>query len=236
MKFFNKLFILFHRNRFRSELDEEMAFHRAEAENAFRADGMSAESARRAANRQFGNRALLRERSHEAVGFRIETVFQDMQYALRQMRKNPSFALTAVFILALGMGVSVALFGFVDAALIQPLPYAQPDRLMSVDESSAMFPRSNLSRDDYDDWRRLNHSFSSLVAYGGMGYLLSTPSGAVPVPGARVSDGFFSTLGVKPMLGRGFLPGEDLPGKPKIVILTYGSWIKRFNSRPDIIG
>lgn len=234
--FFRKLALLFSRKKFRNELDEEMAFHRAEAEKALCVDGMSPESARRAANRQFGNPTLLRERSQEAVGFRIETVLQDMQYALRQMRKNPSFAITAVFILALGMGVSVALFGFVDAALLKPLPYAQPDRLMSVDEASAAFPRSNLSRDDYDDWKRLNHSFSSLVAYTGGGYLLATPSGAVPIPAARVSDGFFSTLGVKLMLGRGFLPGEDAPGKQKIVILTYGAWIKRFGARPNVVG
>ena len=116
------------------------------------------------------------------------------------MRLNPGFALTAVLILALGMGVSVAIFGFVDAALLEPLPYANADRLMAVDEMSATSPRTNLSRADYEDWKRLNHSFSSLDAYGGMGYLLSTPSGAVPVPAARVSDGFFSTLGVKPML------------------------------------
>ena len=76
-----------------------------------------------------------------------------------------------------------------------------------------MFPRSNLSCDDYEDWKRLNRSFSSLEVYSGTGYLLRTASGTEPVPAARVSDGFFSTLGVKPMLGRGFLPGEDRPGK-----------------------
>ena len=85
---------------------------------------------------------------------------QDLRYALRQLRKNPGFAFTAILILALGMGVSVAIFGFVDAALLQPLPYHAPDRLMSVDESSAMCPRSNLSRADYEDWKRMNRSFS----------------------------------------------------------------------------
>ena len=235
-RFVKKLSLLFGRKRFRNELDEEMAFHRAEVEREFVAAGTTPETARYAAMRQLGNAARLREESHEVVGFRVETVFQDLRFALRQMRLNPGFALTAVLILALGMGVSVAIFGFVDAALLEPLPYANADRLMAVDEMSATSPRTNLSRADYEDWKRLNHSFSSLDAYGGMGYLLSTPSGAVPVPAARVSDGFFSTLGVKPMLGRGFLPGEDQPGKPKIIVLTYGTWLKRFGGRRDVVG
>ena len=104
------------------------------------------------------------------------------------------------------MGVSVAIFGFVDAALLQPLPYADPNRLMSVDESAAVFPRSNLSYADYEDWKRLNRSFSSIDVYTGNGYLLRGASGTEPVPAARVSDGFFTTLGVKPLLGRVFAP------------------------------
>jgi predicted permease len=234
--FFNKLACLFGRDRFRSELDEEMAFHRAEAEKDFIADGMLPEAARRAAAVRFGNRTRLREESHEIVGFRAETVVQDLRFALRQMRKNPGFALTAILILALGMGVSVAIFGFVDAALLQPLPYSASDRLMSVDENSAVFPRSNLSRADYDDWKRMNKSFSSIEVYTGTGYLLHTASGTEPVPGARVSDGFFRTLGVKPMLGRDFLSGEDRPGQAKIVILPYGTWLKRYGGRRDVIG
>ncbi|MGB6723919.1 MAG: ABC transporter permease [Terracidiphilus sp.] len=235
-QFLRRLAILFGRKRFRNELDEEMAFHRAQLEAELKAGGMAAEAARYAALRQFGNAERHHERSHAVIGFRAETVLQDLRFALRQFRRTPGFALTAVVILALGMGVSVAIFGFVDAALLEPLPYAAPGRLMSVDEMSAMFPRSNLSRDDYDDWKRMNHSFASLEAYSGMGFLMRTSSGTVPVPVARVSDGFFSTLGVKPMLGRGFLPGEDRPGKPPIVILTYGTWLKRFGGRRDVIG
>ena len=235
-QFLRKLPFLFGRKQFRSELEEEMAFHRAEAEKAFVAGGMSPAAARYAAQRQLGNVTRLREQSEEAVGFRMETVLQDLRFALRQMRQSPGFALTAVFILALGMGVSVAIFGFVDAALLEPLPYAAPDRLMDVTENSAVFPRSNLSRPDYEDWKRLNHSFSALEAYTGTGYLLATTSGAVPVPAARVSDGFFSTLGVKPVLGRGFLPGEDEPGKAKIVMVTYGTWLKRYGGKRDVVG
>ena len=234
--FVNRIAILFRRNRFRSELDEEMAFHREQAEKDLRATGMSPQAARVAAARQFGNATRLREQSHTLVAFRWESVAQDLRFAFRQLRQNFGFALTAIFILALGMGVSVAIFGFVDAALIQPLPYVAPNRLMDVAESGTSFRRSDLSRPDYEDWKRLNHSFISLDVYTGGGYLLSTPSGAEPVPAARVSDGFFHTLGVKPMLGRDFLPGEDRPGGARIVMLTYGTWQKRFGSRNDVVG
>ena len=166
-RFFRKLSILFGRKRFNGELDEEMAFHRAQAEKEFVAAGMKPEAARYAAMRQLGNTTRLKEQSHGVVAFRAETVAQDVRFALRQMRKNPGFALTAILILALGMGVSVAIFGFVDAALLQPLPYASPDRLMDVAESGTAFPRSNLSRDDFDDWKRLNRSFTSLEVVWG---------------------------------------------------------------------
>ena len=236
MRFLRKLSILLGRNRFRNELEEEMAFHRAETEREFAAAGASPRDARAGAMRQFGNPTLLREQSQQVIGFRSETVLQDLRFTLRQMRKNPGFAIMAIFILALGMGVSVAIFGFVDAALIEPLPYANPSRLADVAEKSAVFARSNLSRADYEDWKRLNHSFSTLEAYDGTGFLLGTSSGVVPVPAARVSDGFFSTLGVKAFLGRVFLSGEDQPGKPKIVMLTYGAWLKRYGGRRDVVG
>jgi macrolide transport system ATP-binding/permease protein len=235
-RFLKKLSFLFGRARYQSELDEEMAFHRAQAEKDLVAEGMSPEAARYAAMRRFGNSTRLREESHEVVGFRIETVAQDLRFTIRQLRKNPGFALTTILILALGMGVSVAIFGFVDAALLQPLSYAEPNRLVSVDESAAVFPRSNLSYDDYQDWKRMNTTLSSLDAYTGTGFSLRGASGTEPVMGSRVSDGFFRTLGVKPLLGRTFLPGEDQPGKPKIVMLSYGAWVERFAARQDVVG
>jgi predicted permease len=236
VRFLNKLQFLFRRDRFNADLDEEMAFHRQQTERDLIAEGMTAETARYAAMRRFGNTTRVKERSREVIGFSVESVVQDLRFALRQLRQKPGFAVTAIAILALGMGVSVAIFGFVDAALLQPLPYAAPNRLMDVAENSSMHPRSNLSRDDFDDWKRLNHSFNSLDAYAGTGYLMRTTSGVVPVPAARVSDGFFKTLGVKPALGRDFLPGEGGPGGRKIVMLTYGTWLTRFGGRSDIVG
>jgi len=231
-----KVKLLFGRETFAGELDEEMAFHREQMEKELVNGGMTPEEARVAATRQFGNATRMREQSHEAVSFRAETVAQDLRYAMRQLRKNPGFAVTATLMLALGIGASTAIFGFVDAALIQPLPYAQPNRLVDVDESAPAFPRSNLSYEDYQDWKRMNTTLESLEVYTGTGYLLRMGSVSEPVPAARVSDGFFHTLGVEPMLGRDFRPGEDKPGGAKIAIVSYGTWMTRLGGRRDAIG
>lgn len=231
-----KCSLLFMRNNFRNELDEEMAFHREQAEKELLAQGMSPAAARTAAARQFGNVASLRETSHDVIAFRGETILQDIRFALRQLRKNPSFTLTAMLVLALGIGASVAIFGFVDSALLEPLPYANPTRLMDVAESAALHPRSNLSYLDFRDWQRLNRSFASLDAYVGGGFLLHTSSGIVPIPGAGVTAGFFQTLGVRPILGRDFRPGEDQPGAAKVAMLTYGAWMNRFGGSSNVIG
>lgn len=235
--FSRKLLLLIRRDRFRSELSEEMAFHRIEREQELEAEGMTPKQAHRAAAREFGNLEQLKERSTEAIGFRFEIVFQDLRFALRQLRRNPGFAATAIFILALGIGASVAIFAFVDAALIQPLPYRDPARLMDVTESIQSYDvRANLSYPDYLDWKRRNTVFDSLDIYNGNGFLMSTPDGPKPMSGVRVSDGFFKTLGVNPLLGRDFRPGEDLPGTADIVILSYRGWQKFFGGRRDVIG
>ena len=163
-------------------------------------------------------------------------LLQDVRYALRQLRNAPGFTATAILILALGMSASLAIFAFVDAALVKPLPYADPNRLVTVTEFTSMFPRANLSYPDYLDWKRTNQVFSSMDVYTTTGYLLRTATGTEPVRGVRVSDGFFHTLGVPPMLGRDFYAGEDLPEAPQTVMLSYSGWQKRFGSRKDIAG
>jgi len=228
--------LLFRRERFAADLDEEMSFHREQREKDLVAQGMTPEQAGVAAALEFGNATRLKEQSHEMVGFGFETVAQDLKFALRQLRKNPGFAATAILILALGMGASVAIFAFVDAALIKPLPYPNPTRLMDVTESLALFPRGNLSYADYLDWKRMNNSFSSLDVYDQIGFGLQTPSGMEPAHGERVSAGFFRTLGIRPMLGRDFRDGEDVVGAAPVVLLSHGTWQRRFGGRADIVG
>jgi predicted permease len=231
-----KLGMLFGRTRFRGELDEEMAFHREQAEKELVAGGMMPEAARYAAMRQIGNATRIQERTHEVVGFSMETVLQDLRFASRQLRKNPGFAATAVLILALGIASSVAIFAFVDAALIKPLPYMDSSRLAVLYESIPIGPRFHLSYPDYLDWKRENKVFSSLNVYEVDGFMLKTPDGLRKADGARVSDGFFKTLGVSPVIGRDFSYGEDKPEAQRTTLLSYSAWQKRYGGDPKVLG
>jgi predicted permease len=235
-EFAKRVELLFSRKRFAKDLDDEMSFHREQVEKDLIANGMPPQEARFAAGREFGNATRLKEQSHEVVGFSVETVAQDLKLALRQLRKNPGFTATAVLILALGMGASVAIFAFVDAALIKPLPYPNPTRLLDVTETLALFPRGNLSYKDYLDWKRMNTVLSSLEVYTGNLYGLNTATGTEPVAGERVSAGFFRTLGITPMLGRDFRDGEDAAGTAPVVLLSYGTWQRRYGGRKDVVG
>jgi macrolide transport system ATP-binding/permease protein len=218
---------------FASEIEGHLQMH---IDDNVRA-GMTAEEARRDALLKLGGLEQTRQayRERGTAPF-FETLWQDLSFALRQLRKNPGFTMTAVLMLSLGIAASVAIFAFVDAALLRPLPYPDPRTLVDVTESVAVFPHANLSYPDYLDWKKMNHSFRSLDVYQGASYLLNTPSGVEPVPGGRVSDGFFHTLGVAPLLGRDFYAGEDLLSAPRTVILSYSAWQRRFGGRKDIVG
>ena len=235
-RFFRKLWIFIRREKFRGELAEEMAFHREQTAKDFQTHDVPSEAAKYAARRQFGNSTQTLEQSHDVVAFGFETALQDFRFAIRQLRNKPGFAATAILVLALGIGASVAIFGFVDAALLKPLPYQDPSRLVGLFESISLGPRFHLSYPDYLDWKRLNTVFSSLDVYENDGFILRTAASAEQVGGARVSDGFFRTLGVSPALGRDFHPGEDLPAAPRTVLLSYAAWQKRFGGREDALG
>ena len=166
----------------------------------------------------------------------LESILADLRYTLRQLCRAPGFAVTAIVVLALGIGASVAIFAFVDAALLEPLPYADPNRLMAVNESSAESPLWPLAYPDFVDWQRMNKSLSSLDVFAGAGYLLRTRDGAEPVTAGRVSGGFFRTLGVRPILGRDFAAGEDRLGGPNMTLISYGAWLHRFGGRNDVVG
>jgi macrolide transport system ATP-binding/permease protein len=228
---------LFTNNRRERELADEIESHlQMHIDDNIRS-GMTPEQARRNAILKLGGIESTKEayRDGSTIPF-LENLVQDVRYAIRQLRKNPGFTCTSILMLALGLCASVAIFAFVDAALIKPLPYPDPTRLVGVTERSAMFPRANLSYPDYLDWKRFNKVFSSLDVYVGTGYMLSTPAGTEVVPGERVSDGFFRTLGIAPVLGRSFYSGEDLPGVPNTVMLSYDTWQKRYGGSKDVIG
>ena len=166
----------------------------------------------------------------------FDSLFQDLRFAMRQLRTSMIFTCTAVLVLAFGMAASVSIFAFVDAALIKPLPYQNPSRLAGVFGSIPLFAQSNLSYPDYIDLKKSNAVFSSLDVYQGNGYLLKDKSALQMVRGARVSDGFFKTLGVRPVLGRDFYAGEDLPGAARTVLLAYSAWLTRYGGQRDVLG
>jgi predicted permease len=166
----------------------------------------------------------------------LDNVLQDVRFAVRQLRASLIFTCTAVIVLAFGMAASVAIFAFVDAALIKPLPYQSPGRLVGVFGSIPLFRQSNLSYPDYVDLKKTNTVFKSLEVYQSNGNLLSDKTGAQIVRGARVSDGFFRTLGVTPILGRDFYPGEDSPGEQRTVLLTYSAWQTRYGGQREVLG
>ncbi|HZD51342.1 MAG TPA: ABC transporter permease [Silvibacterium sp.] len=235
-RFFRKVGFLIRREKFNVDLAEEMRFHREQQESEFQVEGMTREDAGHAARRRFGNATRAHEQSREVVGFRAESVVQDLRFALRQLRKNPGFTATAILVLALGICASVAIFAFVDAALIQPLPYQNPSRLVVLFESITVGPRFHLSYFDYLDWKKLNRSFSALDLYSSDNFILRTPTGKQEADGASVTADFFRTLGVTPVLGRDFQTDRDSPSAPRAVLLSYSAWQKRYGGGRNVIG
>jgi len=215
------------------EIESHLAMHIADKVRA----GMTREQARREALWKLGGvesvKEAYRDRSTAPI---LEHLALDLRITVRQLRKSPGFAVTAVMVLALGMCAGIAIFAFVDAALIKPLPYPDPARLVAVTETVAQFPRANLSYPDYQDWKRLNTVFRSMDVFTGDGFLVSAPTGADPVRGGRVSYGFFRTLQVSPLIGRDFSRDEEAPGAPRVAILSYGTWQQRFGGRKDVPG
>jgi predicted permease len=228
---------LFSRTCVERELDEELQYHLERETEEYVAAGMRPAEARRAALRSISGLEQRKEECRDMRGWNlIDNLRKDLGFALRQLRQNPGFTCTAIFVLALGMCASLSIFAFVDAALVQPLPYRDPARLVAVYETNAMFPLSNLSYPDYLDWKQRNRVFRSLDIYNARGFRLNTPGGAQPARGARVSDGFFRTLGVAPVLGRDFYPGEDQPSAPRTTLLSYAAWQQQYAGRRDVLG
>jgi predicted permease len=161
----------------------------------------------------------------------------EVRFALRALRANPGFALTAVLTLALGLGANTTIFSVVNGVLLQPLPYRDPGRLVQVFESRNG-GRGTVSPPDYVDWRDQNDVFDALATLNsGSSFALSSGAGpAEQVNGAQVTSNFFSVLGVAPALGRDLLPAEDAMGRSHVALMGYGLWRRRFGGDPTIIG
>lgn len=219
------------------DLSDELASHlQLHIDDNLRA-GMTPDQARRDALLKLGGIEPTREayRDRTTVPL-IENLLRDTRFAIRQLRKNPGFTAAAVLVLGLGICASVAIFAFVDATLIKPLPYRDPARLVGVFETVQLCPKCPLSYPDYLDWKRLNKVFTALDAFESNGMSLRTGAGAEKVDATVVTAGFFKTLGVAPLLGRDFRAGEDSPAAPHTVVLSYAAWQKRYAGNASVLG
>ena len=167
----------------------------------------------------------------------MNKLLQDLRYGIRTLAKRPAFTLVAIATLALGIGASTVIFTVVDAALLRGLPYKEPDRLYHLWERKPTqeFSKREMSYPDYQDYQQ-NSVFEGLAAYTGGGAILTGLGEPEQIAAPRVSANFFSVLGVEPLIGRTFQSGEDTPNGPRVTVLTYAYWQRRFGGDPGVVG
>ena len=243
-KFQLRLRSLFRRRLVEGELDAELLFHLDQQTEENMSAGMGPEEARKAALRALGSLAQHQEecRDMRRVNW-IENLLQDLRYGMRTLRQAPGFAAVAVLTLALGIGSNTAIFSVVQAALLRPLPYFQPDRLITLGEVRSQNVPDPLamgtwsaSYPDFLDWRAQSKAFESLAGFNGDGFTLRGAGEPESVVGAQVTPNFFSTLGIRPLLGRDFRAGEDERSGPHVAILMHSFWKGRFHGDPSVVG
>ncbi len=161
---------------------------------------------------------------------------QDLRSALRQFIKTPGVTAVVIITIALGVGANTALFSVVNGVLLNPLPYPQPEQLVTLHQGKANFATGSIPFPDFRDWRKDNHTFSAMAISRGYAFSLTGAGDAIQVTGEFVTADYFTVLGTKPLLGRTFTPGEDEIGGAPIAVISEGLWQRKFTSTPDIIG
>ena len=217
------------------EIEQEMRSHVELATEANLARGMTPDAAWAEALRGFGNLTRMSELAYDVrAGGRLETMWQDLRFGVRTLARNPGFAAVAILTLALGTGATTAIFSFVYAVVLRPLPYHQPDRLVSVVEYRG--GNMGLTAPDYLDWRATATSFEQLAASAATTANLTGRGEPERVNAVRVSGNYFETLGVPPAVGRGFRWSDEPHGAPRVAVLGDGLWRRRFAADPNIVG
>jgi putative ABC transport system permease protein len=222
------------------ELDDEVrSYVDLLAEEKIR-EGMKPDEARRSARIDLGGIEQVKEQVREArAGAWLDSLFQDLRYGARMLRKNPGFTATAVLTLALGIGANTAIFTVVNAVLLRPLPYPEPEKIVTLGMEYGPGRFSDaVESQQYIYWRDRTQSLNAPAAvFGSMGGFNLVANGrAVHVRGSKVTRQFFSAVGVQPMLGRGFSEEDDRPGGPSVAVLSYGLWRSAFGGDPEVIG
>jgi predicted permease len=224
-----------------ADIDDELRFHFESRLEELRARGLSDDAARAQALEEFGDPLVVRDRLH-AIDHRMErnrqrtewrrALAQDVRFASRGMRRQPAFTLVAVATLALGIGANAAIFSVVSAVLLRPLPFREPERLVSI------WPGAAMTLGVFTDVRRRVRTFEDVAGYSPRGEVSLTGTGREParVEASRVTANFIDLLGVRPAIGRAFAPGEDRPGRDRVALISHGLWARRLGADSLVIG
>ncbi len=230
-------FSFWHRRKRESELEEEIQSHLKMAAQDRTDRGETPDQARGAARRELGNVGLIKEVTREMWGWgSLERLMQDLRYGLRMLAKSPGFTVVAVLTLALGIGANTALFSVVNGVLFNPLSYPHPEQLVWLAESKPNFATGSISFPNFRDWQKDNHTFSGMAVYRSYNFNILGLGDAEQVRARFITSDFFSVLGVNPVIGRTFAPGEDDIGRSPIVMISEKVWKRKFNASPDALG
>ncbi|HEV2488398.1 MAG TPA: ABC transporter permease [Candidatus Acidoferrales bacterium] len=229
---------LFARRRVYGDLSAEIREHLEEKVEELVAEGMPRKDAEAKARKEFGNVTLLEERGREVWQWpRLESFLADIRFGLRMLRKSPGFTAVAVVTLALGIGANTAIFSVVNAVLLRPLPYPNPEAIVLVVETVGKTEHNPVSYPNFLDWQRENRVFRSLAAYAESEVNLSSAGNSEHVPCEVVSASYFELLGVHAILGRTFVTNEaQTPGGQPMAVLGYGLWKRAFGGDAAVIG
>jgi putative ABC transport system permease protein len=235
-----RVLMLVRRERASRELDEELQFHLDMSRGAFEQEGLSPDDAHHAARRRLGGSALrVREQAVEVWSWRaLDALMQDVRYAVRVLRRQPRFLAAALATLALGIGANTAVFSLVDAMLLKPLPFADAERLVVLHSSrpSQGMGRIPLSYLNFVDVRQRAQSFEQMAGWMAVETAIDGRGGPEQVQAVLATAHLFQTLGVRPILGRTFLPAEEQRGARPVALISHGLWQRRFSGDPSIVG
>lgn len=227
----------FHRSQTENDMEEELRSHIQRRADDLERSGLDRIGAERRARIEFGSHERFKEECREAIGGNfIDTLIQDVRFSLRTLRKSPAFFAVAVVTLALGIGATVAAFSVVNAVLLRPFAFNDPDRLLWIYSQRPDNARTNFSLPEYCDYRDQNTSFEGLGAIGSFNTNLSDSGETERVQGVRTSANTFGILGLRPLLGRTLIEADDRNGAPAVVMISYGLWSRRYVKNPDIVG
>lgn len=232
-----RLLALVYRNRLDQELEDEIRAHLELAERDARVAGLSPDDARLRARRAFGGVDQIKEAHRDSRSVRwIERLLYDVRYGLAALARDRAFAAIAIGVLALGIGANAAMFSIVDAILLRPLPFPNPDRIVSVWEAPRPGVTNATTTLDFLDWQRLAHSFDALAAEQSTSAALTGAGEPIRLRGKAVTGDYFKVLPSRPVLGRTFAPGEDAPGAASVVVISHAIWQTQFGGDPAILG